>query len=563
MRAVFLVAVGLWFAASATAGELRYTVSPAIEHGALHAVDVEMVMTGDGDGETEIELPDQWGGKTELWRGLSEFRVTGDDLRLAQGGTPAIKIVRHAPGAELTVRYRVVQTWKGEPAITGSNEYRPVIRPQYFHLIGWTYFARPKASLATPAKVTFKDMPKGWSLASDLEHGNLTLGKVLESVAVGGDFRVVKAGMLRVAIRGAWSFADDAFVKRLEPIIASHHRFWGDPAEPFLVTVMPLLPQPGSMSLGGTGLSDAFAFFSTPNVEDAMLTRILAHEHLHTWIPRRVGMMPQENNDSIEYWFSEGFTDFYTYRLLVRDGLWSVEEGAKALNEVMWNYAFSPARNATNADLAAGFWSDRAKGDMPYQRGLLFAALADDKVRRASKGKRDLDDVVLAMKRVAMAKPDGMPPPIRELFVTSMDEAGVDVTKDIRRFIERGETISLPGDAWAPCGAIETSEVAVFERGFDGPRTIANGNVVAGVDPNGPAHAAGLRDGMRLRKLDLSERRDSRVRVTYTVYVDGGTREISYLPAGKRKVTLQELKMKPMTDDAARKACAARLGGNG
>jgi predicted metalloprotease with PDZ domain len=164
---------------------------------------------------------------------------------------------------------------------------------------------------------------------------------------------------------------------------------------------------------------------------------------------------------------------------------------------------------------------------------------------------------------VAMAKPDGMPPPIRELFVTSMDEAGVDVTKDIRRFIERGETISLPGDAWAPCGAIETSEVAVFERGFDGPRTIANGNVVAGVDPNGPAHAAGLRDGMRLRKLDLSERRDSRVRVTYTVYVDGGTREISYLPAGKRKVTLQELKMKPMTDDAARKACAARLGGNG
>jgi predicted metalloprotease with PDZ domain len=564
MRSFIALIVSLLIAGSATAGKLTYTLSPVIEHGALNAFDVEMVMAGDDDGETTIELPDQWGGKSELWRGLTEFRVSGKNLRLAQGGTPAMKVVRHAAGATLTVRYRVVQTWKGEPAISGSNEYRPVIRPQYFHLIGWTIFARPTWSLAAPVSVSFGDMPKGWSFASDLEHGELTIGKLLESISVGGDFRVSKAGMLRVAIRGAWSFSDEAFIKRLEPIIASHHRFWGDPMKPFLVTVLPLLPEPGSMSLGGTGLSDAFAFFSTPNVDDRQLTRILAHEHLHSWIPRRVGMMPQEGNDSLEYWLSEGFTDFYTYRLLIRDGLWSLDETVKALNDVMWDYAFSRARNATNADVAASFWSDRAKGDIAYHRGLLFAALADDRVRRAAKGKRDLDDVMLAMKRAADAVgPHGMPPPIRALFVTSMMGAGVDVGDDIQRFIERGDTIALPGDTWQSCGAIETSEVAEFDRGFDGPRTIANNNVVTGVDPNGPAYAAGLRDGMRLRKLDLSERRDSRVALTYSIFVDGGAREISYLPAGKRKVTLQEFKMKPMTDDASRKACAARLGGNG
>lgn len=564
MRSFASIVIGLLFAASATAGELHYTVSPAIENGALSAVDVEMVMTGDRDGETEIELPDQWGGKSELWRGLTEFRVSGKNLKLAQGGTPTVKIVRHAPGATLTVRYRVVQTFSGDPAITGSNEYRPVIRPQYFHLIGWTVFARPKSSLIVPVSVSFGDLPKGWSFASDLEHGNLTIGKLLESVTVGGDFRVLKAGKLRVAIRGSWGFTDEAFIKRLEPIIASHHRFWGDPQEPFLVTVLPLIPEAGSMSLGGTGLSDAFAFFSTPNMADRQLTRILAHEHLHSWIPRRVGLMPQENNDSIEYWFSEGFTDFYTYRLLVRDGLWSIEEAAKAFNDVMWDYAFSLARNATNADVAASFWSDRAKGDIPYQRGLLFAALSDDRVRRVSKGARDLDDVMLAMKRAADASgPDGLPPPVRDLFVASMRSADVDVADDIQRFIERGETIALPGDAWQPCGTIETSDVAEFDRGFDGRRTIANNNIVTGVDPNGPAYAAGLRDGMRLRKLDLSEARDSRVPLTYIIYTGGGSREISYLPAGKRKVTLQEFKLKLMSDDAARKACAARLGGNG
>ena len=97
---------------------------------------------------------------------------------------------------------------------------------------------------------------------------SLTLADVLESVSVGGDFRVLKAGALRVAIRGTWAFPDADFIKRLQPIIASHHKFWGDQPTPFLVTVLPLQSAVGSMSLGGTGLNDAFAFFATANVED-------------------------------------------------------------------------------------------------------------------------------------------------------------------------------------------------------------------------------------------------------------------------------------------------------
>ena len=441
-----------------------------------------------------------------------------------------------------------------------------MIRPQYFHLIGWTIFARPTWSLAAPVSVSFDDVPKGWSFASDLEHGNLTHRQAARERFGRRRLSGVEGGhccALRFA--GSWGFSDEAFIKRLEPIIASHHRFWGDPMKPFLVTVLPLLPEPGSTSLGGTGLSDAFAFFSTPNVDDRMLTRILAHEHLHSWIPRRVGMMPQENNDSLEYWFSEGFTDFYTYRLLVRDGLWSLEETAKALNDVMWDYAFSPARNATNADVAASFWSDRAKGDIPYHRGLLFAALADDRVRRASKAKRDLDDVMLAMKRAADAAG-----PARHAAADPRAVRDVDERRG-RRCDRRHQALHRAAAKQSRCPAIRGSPAARSKRarlpnstrGFDGPRTIANNNVVTGVDPNGPAYAAGLRDGMRIRKLDLSERRDLRVALTYSVFVDGGTREISYLPAGKRKVTLQEFKLKPMSDEASRKACAVRLGGNG
>jgi predicted metalloprotease with PDZ domain len=242
--------------------------------------------------------------------------------------------------------------------------------------------------------------------------------------------------------------------------------------------------------------------------------------------------------------------------------LWSVEQTAKAFNEILWAYGFSPVRNATNAAIAAKFWHEPAMHDMPYQRGFLFAARADHKLRQATKGARDLDDVMLAMKRVVDAVPHGAPPPpVRALFIKTMKEAGLDIEQDIARLIERGETIALPADIWAPCGTLSAGEIAEFDRGFDGERTIAAENVVTGVNADGPAFAAGLRDGMRLQKLDLSVGGDARARLSYQVLADGGTREISYLPAGKRKQAVQELVLRPMTDEAARKACAARLGG--
>ena len=115
----------------------------------------------------------------------------------------------------------------------------------------------------------------------------------------------------------------------------------------------------------------------------------------------RVGATPEENDGVAESWFSEGFTDFFTNRLLVRDRLLSVEETAKRLNEIMWEYAFSTARNVPNAKLRSEFWRDQAVHELPYQRGLLLAALVDGRLRSDSGGARDLDDVMVAMKLAA------------------------------------------------------------------------------------------------------------------------------------------------------------------
>jgi predicted metalloprotease with PDZ domain len=108
---------------------------------------------------------------------------------------------------------------------------------------------------------------------------------------------------------------------------------------------------------------------------------------------------------------------------------------------------------------------------------------------------------------------------------------------------------------------LATSDVAEFDRGFDGQKTMANGNTVTGVDPNGPAYAAGLRDGMRLLRLELGAGGDSRVPLTYRISEKGKVREINYLPAGKRHVSLQEFHLDAMLDEGKRKTCAGRLAG--
>ncbi len=568
MRWVFAIIVGAWLAVadSATADAIRYTLSPAVENGALKAIAIEMVFAGEPDGETEIDLPGEWGGKQDLWRGISEFRVSGEGLGAVAGIEPTRKIIRHAPNAVLTVRYRLTQFWAGEPTASGQNEYRPIVRRNYFHFIGHTAFARPNWSLATPVSVALRNLPAGWHFASDLEHRvagrPLRLADILESVSVGGDFRVVKTGQLRVAIRGTWPFSDEDFVKRLQPIIASHHKFWGDPETPFLVTVLPLLTTPGQSSLGGTALGDSFAFFASANVESGDLTRILAHEHLHSWIPRQVGTMP-EQNDTADYWLSEGFADFYSYRLLLRDGMWTTGDAAAAFNKVLWTYAFSRVRTASNARVVRDFWSDAEVNQLPYQRGFLLAALWDYRVRQATTGAKDLDDVMLGMKQDASAVSDQLPPPARQLFIANMQKFGVDVSDDVARFVEKGEAIVLPADVWAPCGPVSTGEIAEFDRGFDGRRTIANANFVRGVDPAGPAFAAGLRDDMRIMMLDLGQGGDARVELVYRTMADGKERTIHYLPEGKRHFTVQEFKITPAADEAGQKACAARLAGTG
>ncbi len=544
----------------------RYQLTPVMTHGALTAVAIELRFKGEADGKTTLILPNEWGGESQLWHAITDLKISGDGVEVQPVTNPAQRDIKHTPNADITVSYRVIQDVPGEPAGGPHNPYRPIVQPGYFHLMGGAIFIYPALDGGATATFAVRGLPRGWRFASDLEHKTLlTLDDLTESVLVAGDFRVVSrpglGGFLRLALRGNWQFSDDELADKIARIVTSHNAFWHDPPERYLVTLLQLKNPGGGRSLGGTGRGDAFAFFATDNNDDSSINRVLAHEHIHSWIPRRIGAMPA-TDEARDYWLSEGFTDFYAFRLLVRDGIWTVEQFTDTLNETLAAYWSSPVRNAPNSRIVADFWTARSVQELPYQRGNLMALIWDKRLREASGGARDLDDVMLDAKaRFAPVHNAKDAPHAVDVFAAAMQAAHLNPAADIARYIENGESISLPADMFGPCGNVATLDLPEFTRGFDPDKSTAAGNVVTGTDPDGPAYAAGMRDGMKLIKRESGKPGDSRVELAYLVDDHGTRRTIRYKPEGKKRVTLQELQLTPGLDEAGRAACAKRVGG--
>lgn len=565
MIAIFvLLAPGL---AAANPGTIAYTLAPVTNNGVVEALRISVTFRGEADGETIFELPNEWGGEEQLYDAISELQFNGASI--ASSEKPHLRVLKHKPRARITASYLLRQEKAGDPAADVDDNYRVFIRPTYIHLLGWAAFAHPQTGDdSAPATLRMRDLPEGWSYASDTEHRGGTqkrnLHAVLESVTVAGDFKVLsptngKAPGLRVAVRGEkWGFGAQDFADRVASALAEERKFFGDPDEPFLVTLLPLSsPERGWNSIGGTGLSDAFAMFSTEEAQSSGLTYVLAHEAMHTWVPRRIGKLGEP--ETADYWLSEGFTDFVTYRVLARSGLWEPADFAELFNEMLRRYAFSAERDKPNARIVEAFWGNSAVQKLPYQRGMLFALLLDGELLKASGGARDFDDIILAMRR---KHGDGDKPMLAvESFREEARALGLPIDALLKKHIEGGEPIMLAAESFKPCGGVTTIKSPPFDRGFDIEATQAAGNVVSGIDRQHPAFAAGLRDGMKIVRREGGKVGDPQVEFVYRVKDGEKERVIRYMPQGKGLFDLQQLVLTKDLSGAALAACKRSLGG--
>lgn len=538
---------------------LAYEVSPEIRAGRLQALDVTLKLTAGPDGRVQLKLPDAAAGVTELWRNFRDVRVEGATSVTAP--KPAERLIEAAPGAPLTVRYRVVSAYDHDPSVREEETYNPLIRPTRFWIYGEALFATPDGARG-PATFRWIGAPPGFGFASDLEQAGgkpMSLHDLEESVLVGGpDLKTVRREVggapVTVASIGAFDFPLDAFTNVAVKIIAGERAFWGGREGPFLVAMAPLAPVKGSIDYRGEGRGDAFAIQAGADTPLKSLKSLLAHEYFHTWNPRRLGGMQDGPAERADYWFTEGFTDFYARRLALRTGVFSLDEFVGAWNEMLREAAASPYSTAPNDRVVADFWKDYAVQKLPYERGAILAAAWDARLRAASRGKVGLDDVMRAMRDHA-AKLGDKSPEAPQLFIATARRFGLDVRPEIDRIIEKGAPAMLPPEAFGGCVTVTTRQVPVFQRGYEVQTT--NGvRVLTKVEPGTAAYAAGLRDGMTYVRRDAGQEGDSSTPYQVRIKDGGVERVVSFLPAGEAMETLQQLAIPRDLTPAARAACA-------
>ncbi|PZQ60663.1 MAG: hypothetical protein DI570_13740 [Phenylobacterium zucineum] len=569
MRRLFLTAAACLLLGAARQPTVDYRLGIETQpDGAPATATVEIRFRGDADGETRLELPDQWASGRELYRYVYDLQVSGAQAR--EGG-PAARVLSHRPNAKITVRYRLRSAYDADPVGIDGNPYKgPLIRPQWMALLGDVAFAAPEGREHLPATFRWGALPKGWRMASDLEHGRMGRSMKVRDVAdsvtfAGPDLTVIErpisGGTLRYVAVPNDTYPSDAFADQIAKVVSAERAFWNDVQGPYLVGFVPLVQSPRNRSSGGTGRGDAFVLYATPGLAE-QLRWTIAHEHTHTWIAARTGRQASGPEQMATAWFHEGFSDFYMVRTLMRAGTITPEEAVGKLDEALRGYDANPSRTAPAAKIVAGFWSDRNIQRLPYQRGALLALKWDDDIRRKTGGKATLDQVMLRMRDHYQQFPPGQGPDVvTGLVSAAWVVAQVDLRPDIARYADGGAPLTFPEQLFDGCLDVRVTVTPAFDAGFDYAASAVD-KVVRGVRARGPAWNSGLRDGMRIEKINLKAGDTTReIEMTVRPARGGKSRQIRYWPYGDVDVETRRLQLAHGLAGDALAACGRRIGG--
>ncbi len=417
-----------------------------------------------------------------------------------------------------------------------DTRFRPILERNYFQVLSDTGLIKQKLDSASTQDVYFdwQKLPPDWSVATSFGsddrcqsfHG--AWKQVKTALFVGGDYRIQRAtpsgNPLVIAIRGNWGFTDTEWTKQVQRIIEKERTFWDDNDFPyFLVTLAPF-DQDGA-SYGGSAYTNAFmmhlprkATFSYPVIS------LLAHENFHTWNPYKMG---GEQGPAM-YWFTEGFTRYYTDLILFRSGFISLSEYIDHTNEKLRQYELSPARNISNAELTARHESDRSLSDVPGERGMVVALWLDSHIRQQTKNGASLDSVMLEL--IKEGRRRGFRLTIDRIIHLAEKYLNRSDQWLLRRYIEDGMTIPVPEFGLAPCVHVRTESAFQFELGMD-EENLRSKYMVSGVKPDSEAFKAGLRNGQKVIRLSIYWN-DTSKPVKLTVRAADGDQTFEYYPRG-------------------------------
>jgi predicted metalloprotease with PDZ domain len=498
---------------------------------------VELSFRGADSGITYVQLPDRWANQENLYKALAAFSLVNSSFRIERTADSSVRRIMHKPGEVLKIVYSLQQDWTGP--LDHPKNYRAIINQQFIHTTGFGLLVTPQQKDSMPADVSldWTAMPKRWTIANSFHTGSrkwnglIKMGDLKNSIFVSGDYRLYSASIqgqpVHLAIRGRdWKFADTALLSAIGKVMTAERNFWNDHSEPYYLVTM--TPFEGEGSFNGSCLHQSFLTGMTKEFElNGSIYGLLGHEYFHRW--NGVVMM-MKGAEEENYWFSEGFTEYYTYKLLRKAALISLEDYVAKTNSFVADYYLSPVRNQNKQALGENFWEQRDYRRLPYCKGFVYALLLDHMIAMESAGRYTLDDVLFAMKKEA-EQGQGL---TDESFLQIIKNlTGKDIHEQHMRLINEGQTIPVLSGSLGIGITDSLVEVSPFELGFDWDATI-KAKTISGVVENSSAWHAGLRNGQVWRGGSIYFN-DTAKPAMVRIEMDGKIKDIVYQPIGVKK----------------------------
>ena len=539
---------------------------------------VEIAFDAGGRSSTTLRLPGGWAGVTETADGrVGRPAIIAEPRLMPVAGAPALRRVQHGPAEQVRLQWRLV------PASDGMQPSGVREAAQWLAFSGQSVLPMPMeiderappnacialAGLASGGRWVSShgaaDTPEDWLRVAA---GAAPLAvRVHQALLAGGALQTHSAladgTPLTVALPpdGPWRFNADTLHQAAARAITAQRRYWGtgttppvtagrgDDILPWLLLLMPA----DAGQTGGTAWHRALALNAAPGMDvpgagfDLLMTQALAR----AWVAERFGPLAHagRGDESQRAWFSEGVADFLSHRALLRQGLWTPNDYAAALNHSIDAHLLASGPEAVPATnpLALAAWRGEWLA-LRWHAALLAAGRPGLEAH--------LQRLLVPAAQARREGPISAPLATHRLLAVLRPALGDTALADLKRHVEQAEPVDFGPATLGPCFVGRWHRVGRWQLGFD-PASLKTG-VLQGVEPGSNAETAGLRNGLLLRGHAWAP--GDATQAVWLRLQDGSAPpvELSYLPAG---LPLREL---PRYDSVAqalqRPDCQAWLG---
>jgi predicted metalloprotease with PDZ domain len=515
---------------------------------------------GPGDVDVTLQIPDfsASAGKPVLKLGTMvpgmarPQPVTGMTLRDAAGAVPLTVSLKgggdewlagRAVKGDVTVRYRL--PIENITLLSGGPPIQMRLDGDGFSGQGAFLIARPstKQSYRIAIKWDLAAMGAGAAGVSSYGDGDVALpagpvARLGETLFMAGHLKRSPEpphGAFSAVWVGEPPFDPHASMEWTATLHTAMSRFFRDRTEPPYRVFLRYNPMNAG---GGAALTHSFLVTYGTGVTGEKLKSILGHEMTHTWTA----------DDHLGAWYNEGNAVYYQTLIGWRAGLLDTDRYLADLNQTASRYYTDAKIDTPDDQIAKHFWEDTRIRVLPYDRGAMYFAVLNGKIRRASGGKRSIDDLIREM----MARMNGGQPTNEavwlDLLRRELGEDGVTVHRDMLA----GKLMLPQSDDFGPCFRRTTKKIRRFDLGFDNASVIGADKTIKGLQPESEAAKAGLREGDHFSYGVALDAVQGELDHTLTLQVtrDGKTFPITYLPRGEPVDAYQWERIPGVSDSA-------------